>query len=71
MTRRSCRSTENFNKFYDAPRGEYETPFPADGTETQLIKEGEIEISPRQIHRQLRDKIIAKFLQLYHKRSRD
>jgi restriction system protein len=64
------RSYGDFNQFYDAPRGEYETLFPADGTETQLIKEGEIEISSRQIHRQLRDKIIAKFINLYHKNSK-
>jgi restriction system protein len=65
------RSYGDFNKFYDSPRGEYETLFPADGTETRLVKEGEIEISPLQIHRQLRDKIIAKFLELYHKHSSD
>ena len=53
------RSYGDFNKFYDSPRGEYESLFPADGTDKQLIKEGEIEISPSQLHRQLRDKIIG------------
>ena len=60
------RSHDDFNKFYDSPSGEYESLLPADSTNKQLTKEGEIEISPRKIHRQLSVKIRTETLQVYY-----
>ena len=60
------RSHDDFNKFYDSPSGEYESLLPADSTNKQLTKEGEIEISPKKIHRQLRVKIKTETLQVYY-----
>ena len=65
------RSYGDFNKFYDSPRGEYESLLPADSADNQLTEEGEIEVNPSQIHRQLRDDILTKIVQVYHKNLKD
>ena len=60
------RSHDDFNKFYDSPSGEYESLLPADSADNQLTEEGEIEVNPRKIHRQLRVKIRTETLQVYY-----
>ena len=65
------RSYGDFNKFYYSPRGEYESLLPADSADNQLTEEGEIEVNPSQIHRQLRDNILTKIVQVYHKNLKD
>ena len=65
------RSYGDFNRFYDSPRGEYESLLPADSADNQLTEEGEIEVNPSQIHRQLRDNILTKIVQVYHKNLKD
>jgi len=65
------RSYGDFNKFYDSLNRRIGTLLPADSTNKQLTEEGEIEISPSKIHRQLRDKIKTEILQVYYLNSID
>jgi restriction system protein len=65
------RSYGDFNKFYDSLNRRIGTLLPADSINKQLTEEGEIEISPSKIHRQLRDKIKTEILQVYYLNSID
>ena len=65
------RSYGDFNKFYDSLNRRIGTLPPADSINKQLTEEGEIEISPSKIHRQLRDKIKTEILQVYYLNSID
>ena len=60
------RSYDDFNKFYDSLKRRIGTLLPADSTNKQLTEEGEIKISPRKIHRQLRVKIRTETLEVYY-----
>ena len=65
------RSYGDFNKFYDSLNRRIGTLPPADSINKQLTEEGEIEISPSKIHRQLRDQIKTEILQVYYLNSID
>lgn len=65
------RPYEAFNNFYDSPSGEHESLIPTYITNNQLTEEGEIEVNPSQIHRQLRDEILTKMVQVCHKNLKD